>query len=144
MAVALPQHSAALRELGASSTITRPVDVGGEVFGVLDMVGGDFLIESYEAVADPDGVVVSVGHAAATDEVFKAGTMRGRARTVKGFHLFRILEGIPEDLLLLTNLVVRGKLDLQIARRGPWTAFAEAVDALIGRRLHGKAVLEID
>ena len=144
VAVASPQHSTALLELGATSTITRPADVGGEVFGVLDMVGGDFLIESYEAVADPDGLVVSVGHAAATDEVFKAGTMRGRARTVRGFHLFSDLGGISEDLLLLTNLVVRGQLDPQVARRGPWNGFAEAVDAMIGRRLHGKAVLEID
>ena len=81
IAVASPQHHQELIALGASAAVTRPSEVDGPVFGVIDMVGGDFLPESYRVLQDHGGTLLSVGHAAATPEVFEVGDMQAnRAR----------------------------------------------------------------
>ncbi|MFD0278192.1 hypothetical protein ACFVHB_30380 [Kitasatospora sp. NPDC127111] len=51
--------------------------------------------------------------------------------------------GLGPDLGWLAGEVAAGRLDPQIAWRGGWDAAAEAVDALLGRKLHGKAVLDL-
>ena len=51
--------------------------------------------------------------------------------------------GIATTLTWLANQVATGELDPQISWRGNWKSAADAVEALVGRRLHGKAVLEV-
>lgn len=144
IAVASPQHHPDLIALGASATVTRPADVDGPVFAVIDMVGGEFLPESYRVLQDHGGTLLSVGHVAAMPEVFEVGDMQGKSRTIRGFYLFADMTGIADDLARLVTLTAEGSLDPQIAWRGPWTEYDEAVRLLLARRLHGKAVLEID
>jgi NADPH:quinone reductase-like Zn-dependent oxidoreductase len=144
IAVSSPEHHPDLMALGATSVVTRPSEIDGSVHAVIDMVGGDFLTESYRRLEDQGGTLVSVGHAAATPEVFEVGDMQGKARTISGFQLFADLTGIPADLALLVELVTDGALDPRITWRKSWTEYADAVDAMVGRRLHGKAVLEIE
>ncbi len=79
----------------------------------------------------------------AAPEVFDAGDMRGKSRTIRGFYLFADTGGIAEDLAQLVTLMTEGSLDPQITWRAPWTEYDEAVQLLLDRRLHGKAVLEI-
>ena len=144
IAVASPQNHQELVALGASAAVTRPSEVDGPVFGVIDMVGGDLLPESYRVLQDHGGTLLSVGHAAASPEVFEVGDMQAKSRTIRGFSLFADLTGMAEDLTELVALMSDGSLDPQIAWRGPWTEHGEAVQSLLDRRIHGKAVLEVD
>jgi len=144
IAVASPQHHRDLIALGASAAVTRPSEVDGRVFAVIDMVGGDLLPESYRVLQDHGGTLLSVGHVAATPEVFEVGDMQAKSRTIRGFYLFADTTGIAEDLAQLVALMSEGSLDPQIVWRGPWTDQGEAVRLLLERRLHGKAILEID
>ncbi|MBE1587824.1 hypothetical protein ACFPOI_40020 [Nonomuraea angiospora] len=47
------------------------------------------------------------------------------------------------DLAYLIHLLEKGELDPQIGWRGPWERVDEAIDALLGRRVPGKAVLDL-
>ncbi|MGO4427045.1 zinc-binding dehydrogenase, partial [Streptomyces sp. MCAF7] len=47
------------------------------------------------------------------------------------------------DLAYLVSLLAKGRLDPQIGWRGSWERAPEAVAALLGRRVRGKAVLDI-
>lgn len=48
-----------------------------------------------------------------------------------------------EDLSQLVALLHAGALDPQIGWRGPWKRVEDAAGALLGRRVRGKAVLEV-
>ena len=50
---------------------------------------------------------------------------------------------LSADLTWLAGEIAGGRLDPGISWRGSWTRHAEAVQALLDRRLHGKAVLEL-
>ena len=50
---------------------------------------------------------------------------------------------IGEDLAHLVALLAAGRLDPQVGWRGPWDRAGEAAAALLGRRVRGKAVLEV-
>jgi NADPH:quinone reductase-like Zn-dependent oxidoreductase len=47
------------------------------------------------------------------------------------------------DLAVLLALAQRGALDVRIGWRGPWERADEAAAALLGRRVDGKAVLDV-
>ncbi|MDX3104966.1 hypothetical protein ACIBO5_46245 [Nonomuraea angiospora] len=47
------------------------------------------------------------------------------------------------DLAYLIHLLEKGELDPQIGWRGPSKRVDEAIDALLGRRVPGKAVLDL-
>jgi NADPH:quinone reductase-like Zn-dependent oxidoreductase len=143
IAVASSEHHPHLLGLGAASVVARPSETDGSVHAVIDMVGGDFLTESYRCLEDPGGTLVSVGHASAKPEVFEVGDMQGRARTIRGFQLFADVTGLAADLGLLVRLMSEAEIDPGITWRKSWTEYGEAVDALLSRQLHGKAVLEV-
>jgi NADPH:quinone reductase-like Zn-dependent oxidoreductase len=48
------------------------------------------------------------------------------------------------DLRRLADLVAAGRLDPQLDLTLPWTQAAEAIGALLDRRVAGKAVLTLD
>ena len=47
------------------------------------------------------------------------------------------------DLSFLLGLVAAGELDPQIGWRGPWGKVGVAAEALLGRQVRGKAVLDV-
>ncbi|WP_221265290.1 MULTISPECIES: hypothetical protein [unclassified Streptomyces] len=51
--------------------------------------------------------------------------------------------GLAPDLTWLAHRAAAGALDPQISWRGSWDGAADAIAALLQRRLHGKAVLEV-
>lgn len=51
--------------------------------------------------------------------------------------------GLADDLDYLVGLLAAERLDPQIGWRGGWDRAAEAVDALLNRRVAGKAVLDL-
>jgi NADPH:quinone reductase-like Zn-dependent oxidoreductase len=63
-----------------------------------------------------------------------------------GLYIFSELDHTrtaSSDLRRLADLVADGKLDPQIDLTAPWTEAARAIEALLDRRVAGKAVLTV-
>ncbi|WPO71166.1 MULTISPECIES: zinc-binding dehydrogenase [unclassified Streptomyces] len=135
----------ALRALGAHEVIHTPAAAAAPVDGVVDVVGGRQLVEAYEQLGQ-HGTLVSVGHSGGDAEHFPYGTLYGdqgrHDRSVVSFHLFGCAD-ISGALTWLAGQVAAGALDPGTSWRGPWGEVREAAGALLDRRLHGKAILDI-
>jgi NADPH:quinone reductase-like Zn-dependent oxidoreductase len=57
---------------------------------------------------------------------------------------FTVRAPFAPDLTYLVELLAAGELDPQIGLRTSWTRIADAAEALLGRRIAGKAVLDVD
>jgi NADPH:quinone reductase-like Zn-dependent oxidoreductase len=138
-------HGAGLRSLGAHQVVAGPAEVDEPVHGVIDLVGGRQLVDAYDRLAE-GGTLVSVGHSAGEGETFPFGMLFGdqgrHDRSVVTFFLLACT-GLAADLTWLASRVASGELDPRISWRGSWDDAARATEALLGRRLHGKAVLDI-
>lgn len=138
-------HGDSLRALGAHEVVPGPSAIDGTVDGVLDMVGGDQLVEAFARMSQ-GATLVSVGHGSGEEERFPHGALSGGGghdRSIVTFYLLMVA-GLAPDLSWLAEQVAAGDLDPQISWRGSWADADKAIDALLGRRLHGKAVLELD
>ncbi|MGG2459871.1 zinc-binding dehydrogenase [Streptomyces sp. RGM 3693] len=139
------RHGAGLRDLGAHEVVADPRQLTAAVDGVVDLVGGGQLVDAYERLAE-GGTLVAVGHSAHADETFPYGALFGdQGRHDRSLTTFFLLActGLARDLTWLADRVAAGELTPHLAWRGTWEDAADAVDALLGRRLHGKAVLDI-
>jgi NADPH:quinone reductase-like Zn-dependent oxidoreductase len=128
-----------LAEAGADEVLIglagleRPVDV------VIDSVGGPQLVAAWDLLA-PGGSVQSVGWTSGEPAVFPPYATVGPARSLTSF----VIEGgAGADLATLTELAAEGSLSVEIGWQGSWDRFAEAAEALRGRRVTGKAVLYV-
>ncbi|MEW2302239.1 zinc-binding dehydrogenase [Streptomyces sp. NPDC006655] len=128
-----------LAEAGADEVLTglegleRPVDV------VIDSVGGPQLVAAWNLLA-PGGSVQSVGWASGEPAVFPPYATVGPSKSLTSF----VIEGdTGADLAVLTELAAEGALTVEIGWQGSWDRFNEAAKALRGRRIPGKAVLEV-
>ncbi|MFF0000138.1 zinc-binding dehydrogenase [Streptomyces avermitilis] len=128
-----------LAELGADEVLIgldglqRPVDV------VVDSVGGPQLVEAWNLLS-PGGSVQSVGWASGKPAVFPPYATVGPAKSLTSF----VIEGdAGADLAVLAELAAEGSLAVEIGWQGSWERFDEAADALRGRRVSGKAVMEV-
>jgi NADPH:quinone reductase len=140
------RHGESLRAVGADEVVAAPGDVAGRVDGVVDNVGGPQLVAAYERLA-AGGTLVALGHSTGEGEHFPFGALFGNeGRHDRSIVTFYLLEcpNVGPDLTWLAGAVAAGRLDPQISWRGSWKDVADATTALLGRRLHGKAVLEID
>ncbi|MFC7330584.1 zinc-binding dehydrogenase [Marinactinospora rubrisoli] len=138
-------HGADLRKQGAHEVVAGPAGVAEPVDGVIELVGGPQLVDAYDRLA-AGGTLVSVGHVTGEAEHFPFGALFGNEgrhdRSITSFYLAEC-PGLARDLAWLAEQVARGELDPQIVWRGGWDRVEEATAALLSRRLHGKAVLEI-
>ncbi|MCO1654575.1 zinc-binding dehydrogenase [Pseudonocardia humida] len=143
--VGAPARAAGLRELGAADVIVSavPADLA-PVHGVIDNVGGPVLAAAVAVLAE-DGVALAVGQASGlpTTIDFEAERRRGGRRAVEVFTVDTGHRGFGADIEDLLALVAAHRLDPQIGWRGSWERTAEAAEALRGRRVPGKAVVEI-
>ncbi|MER8159521.1 zinc-binding dehydrogenase [Streptomyces sp. NPDC094472] len=138
-------HGDGLRTLGAHQVVRDPAETDEPVHGVVDNVGGPQLVAAYDKLA-AHGTLVSVGHVTGQPETFPFGALYGNeGRHDRSIATFYLLDGadIGPDLGWLAERVAAGDLDPQITWRGGWDRAEEAVTALLDRRLHGKAVLDI-
>lgn len=145
---ASPERARGLRELGADEVIHDLEDSGPEFDGIIEGVGGASLAAAIQRVARW-GTIVSFASSDDTDVSFPARALFSRApgATLHGFYLFGILERqntAARDLSRLAALVAAGRLDCSIGHLGCWRDAAGAVDALLDRRITGKAVLTVD
>jgi NADPH2:quinone reductase len=140
--VGKPERGIGLAELGASEVVVDLKDLA-PVYGVLENVGGDLLAQAY-ALVEPKGWLQSIGMASLqpTSIDFERARLRGGGR-IEAFNVFTHGGAFGRDLAMLLEWTARGELDPQIGWRGDWMQFSKAVDAFRGRRVHGKAVLDV-
>jgi NADPH:quinone reductase-like Zn-dependent oxidoreductase len=140
-AVGSPERGEGLHEVGAAEVVIGVDGVTERVAGAIDNVGGPMLADVYRLV-DAGGIVQSVGMASGeptTIDFEHARIHNGGAR----IEAFNVGDRFAPDLAYLAALVAAGSLDPQVGWRGPWDDVATAADALFGRRVPGKAVLEV-
>jgi NADPH2:quinone reductase len=138
--VGSPKRGSGLAALGAAEVVTGLRGVTQPVHAALDNVGGSTLSDAY-ALLEPGGCVQSVGMASLqpTSIDFEQARLRGGGR----IEAFTVGDRFGPDLAYLTGLVAAGDLDPQVGWRGPWQQAADAAAALMGRKVQGKAVLEV-
>jgi len=134
-----------LRSLGAAQVVERIED---DFDFILDGVGGAVFGLAVEHVA-PRGIVVNI--ATPDDEelvTFRAtGFDRAYGATIYTLNLPDELAShgsTTRDLERLCRLIVDHRLDTQVEMEGSWREPAPAIDALLNRRMGGKAVLHVD
>ncbi|MGY0057359.1 zinc-binding dehydrogenase [Streptomyces sp. LZ34] len=141
-AVGSPERGEGLLELGADEVVVGLEGITAPVFGVLDNVGGSLLAEAF-ALVEPGGSAQSIGKASLepTTIDFERERLAGGGRRLEPFV---VRSPFGPDLAYLVGLLAKGRLNPQIGWRGSWKRAPEAVEALLGRRVRGKAVLDID
>lgn len=144
--VGSPERAEGLAELGADEVVIG-LDPEGDVFDlILESVGGASLAGAFTRVS-PDGTIVTFGNSSNEPTTFDARSFYRRGGpTLRGFFITReLLEGRSGSAQLaeLVELVASGRLRVDVDLVVPWTDAASAIDALLERRVLGKAVLTI-
>jgi NADPH:quinone reductase len=134
-----------LQQLGADAVVEH---ITSEFDLVIEGVGGATFGLAIEHVA-PRGVVVNIA-TQSEDEIvtFHASRLdRARGATIYTLDLIdeiAVHSGATADLTRLCTLMAEGRLDGQIELEDSWRNVARALDALLERRIGGKAVLRVD
>lgn len=135
-----------LRELGADEIVIGPQNITEPVFGVLDNVGGTQLAEAFSLLED-GGCLQSIGMASRelTTIDFEQERLNGGRKRLEVFTVGHpgFGPGFGSDLAYLVELLENKALDPQIGWRGSWERAPEAAEALLARRVLGKAVLDV-
>jgi NADPH2:quinone reductase len=141
-AVGSPARGEGLAQLGANQVVVGLGEVAEPVHAALDSVGGQVLADVL-ALLRPGGCVLSVGMASLEPTTIDFEQVRMRAGG-SGIEAFVVGPRFGDaDLPYLVSLLEAGELDPQIGWRGSWERASDAADALIGRRVRGKAILEV-
>lgn len=145
---ASPERARGLAELGADEILHELEPTGAEFDAIVEGVGGASLGAAIQRIA-ARGTIVSFASSDTSPVSFPTRAFFGRASGAKlqGLFLFAQLqqEGTgSRDLARLADLVAAGRLDCSIDRVLSWREGADAVQALIDRRIAGKVVLTVD
>jgi NADPH:quinone reductase len=143
--VGSPERGDGLRELGADRVVWPALEPEGDPLElILESVGGSSLAAALARVS-ADGTVVSFGNSSDEQTSFDArGFYRRGGPTMRGyFVVHELMEGRlgTPQLDALVELAVDGRLRTDVDLTVPWTEAATAVEALLERRVRGKAVL---
>ncbi len=145
------ERARGLRELGAAEVVYEldgDGDGDGEYEAIVEGVGGATLGAALQRVTGR-GVVVSFASSDAGPVSFPARSLFGRAPGARlhGLFIFEELERTGSggrDLARLAALVAAGRLDAQVDLEASWREPGPAIEALLERRVAGKAVLIVD
>jgi NADPH:quinone reductase-like Zn-dependent oxidoreductase len=128
-----------LAEAGADTVVVGLDGIDAPVDAVVETVGGAILVGAWALLA-PGGSLQSVGWASGEPAVFPPYATVGPAKTLASY----VNEGpAADDLAELVRLAAAGDLVPDIGWRGSWDRFADAAGELRGRRVAGKAVLDL-
>ena len=136
---------ALLRRLGAQEVAER---MDGDFDLILDAVGGTTFGQAIEHVA-PRGIVVNIATQSPDETVTFRAAGFDRSPGARIYSLNQFDETAAHasgtaDLGRLCALVADGRLDGQVELEGSWREPSPALDALLQRRIGGKAVLHVD
>ena len=145
--VASGDRAEGLRELGAHELIDSFRPEGEEFDLILESVGGASLSAAYRRLA-ANGTLVTFGDSSGEPVDYRASDFYGRAAgaRVYGFMVFTELarhQSGSRDLRVLAELVAAGELDPQISLEADWREPGPALQALLDRKVAGKAVLTV-
>jgi NADPH:quinone reductase-like Zn-dependent oxidoreductase len=134
-----------LRRIGAAAVAEQ---LDGDFDFILDSVGGATFGLAIEHLA-PRGVVVNIGTQSDDETVTFTARRFDRASGAAIYTLnlpdeLASHSSTANDLIRLCGLVADGRLDGQVELEGSWRQPGHAIDALLRRRIGGKAVLHID
>jgi NADPH:quinone reductase-like Zn-dependent oxidoreductase len=145
--VGSPERRGGLAHLGADDVIVGfEPDGGGEFDLILESAGGRSLAAALTRVA-LGGMVISFGNSSGEETTFNASGFYDRQASVRGFGIFPALRrkgGAARPLRTLLELVECSDLRTEISLHGSWLEPHEAMQALMDRRVAGKAVLVRD
>jgi NADPH2:quinone reductase len=137
--------SGPLRRLGAREVVQV---LDGDFDVIIDGVGGAALGQAIEHLA-PRGVLVNLATPTGEDTVTFHAARFDRAYGAR-IHTLNLPDELTahasttSDLGRLSALVADGRLDCQVELEGSWREPAPALQALLERRIGGKAVLYVD
>ncbi len=139
------ERGARLIELGAARVVVDVAEATGPFDVVLESVGGDTFGAALAAVK-PEGLLLWFGQASRTPvTVDFFSFFRGPVQAhIEQFDYTRSDRTVGEDLATLVGLVDSGRLHPEIGLVRPWTATADVIADLRGRRIRGNAVLTVD
>ena len=132
--VGRPERARGLEDLGAEEVAVGVGAVEEPVAAALDAAGGKVL-EGALSLVEGGGVLVSISGEGPPGSAARAGGPQVVPFGMGG--------GLGPDLARLVGLLSEGRLEVQVGFRGGWERVSEAADALWGRRINGKAVLEV-
>jgi NADPH:quinone reductase-like Zn-dependent oxidoreductase len=143
----IARRTEGLKELGADE-LAPEIDLEGPLYDVvIDGVGGPVLGSAIQRVS-PGGTIVSFASTVTDPVSYPSRELFARAPGARlyGFYLFAELAHTRSggtDLRRLADLVADKRLDPQIDLTLSWNDAAEAIEALLERRVNGKAVLRV-
>ena len=144
--VGRPERGEGLKELGADEVVVGLEPEGDPFDLVVESVGGSSLVAAIARLS-PEGVIVSFGNSSNERTTFDPRTLyRKGAPTIRGYFVtWELLHGRTGTtrLAALAGLVAEGRLRSDIDLQVPWSEAARAIEALMERRVNGKAVLTI-
>jgi NADPH:quinone reductase len=145
---ALARRADGLAELGADEVISELEPEGSNYEVVVDGIGGPVLGTALRRVA-PGGIVVNFAATIPEPVSYPTRELFGRAPGARlyGLYIFSELAHTRSgsaDLRRLAELIAAGRLDPQIDLSASWKDAAVAIEALLDRRVAGKAVLRVD
>lgn len=143
-----PERARGLRELGAAEVIHELSREGESYEAIVEGVGGASLGAAIQRIA-PRGTIVSFASSDIAPVRYPARDLFARApeAILYGFYLFAELahrRSGAHDLQRLAALVAASTLQCSIDHEGSWRESAAAIEALMERRIAGKAVLVVD
>jgi NADPH:quinone reductase-like Zn-dependent oxidoreductase len=144
----IARRTEGLKELGADE-LASEIDLDGPLYdAIIDGVGGPVLGQALQRVA-PGGTVVSFASTVTDPVSYPSRELFARAPGARlyGFYLFAELDHTRSgstDLRRLADLVADKRLDPQIDLTLAWSDAAQAIEALLDRRVNGKAVLRVE
>jgi NADPH:quinone reductase-like Zn-dependent oxidoreductase len=145
---AIARRADGLAELGADEVLPALSSDGDTFDVILDAIGGPVLGAALQRVA-PRGSVISFAATVTEPVTYPTRELFSRApgAQLHGLYIFDELahtRTAAADLRRLADLVAAERLDCQIDLTTSWTEAAGAVQALLDRRVAGKAVLTVD
>lgn len=140
-AVGRPERGWGLPELGAAQVVVGLDDLT-PVRNVLDNVGGPLLTRAF-ALLERDGLLLSIGGASLQGSTIDLEAQRRRTSGTRIEAFSAGTHPVQQYLQRLVALLDAGQLDPQIGWIGRWTDFRAGVQALRGRLVAGKAVLDV-
>jgi NADPH:quinone reductase-like Zn-dependent oxidoreductase len=125
---------------GADEVVVGLGDINEPVDIVVETVGGPHLVAAWQLLG-PGGSLQSIGWTSGEPAVFPPYATVGPPKSLTSYvNQF----AAADDLAELVRLVAEGVLAPELGWQGSWQRFDEAVDALRGRRVTGKAVFHLD